>query len=513
MVHKAHGGRHEFTAAWKIKKPQYRPFPLPPDAPRWKEIDEKLDADDQARLVRRQVEQLDPEVLHEVYRGCGRMAFNPVMLLRMVLYMMLQGIASPAQWFKQSKLNEAVQWLGYGYQPGRRTWYDFRDRLGKCIETLHVQLIQNAIDQKLVDPSVGVQDGTTFAACASRHRMVNEKTLEARRQLLSGLLNGSVAEDEKIPKWVPPTIAGRVQLAGRIERGYEVLQQRIAENAKRPSEKRKDRNKIQVSLSDPDAPLGRDKSKVYRPLYTVQHVVEPTSLLILAHQCEARVCDTGTLPPMIDRVQEIVGGRFQCMMADAAYCTILDLQACLERGVELMAPVQTNALSKPKKSTHGVGLSNRDQFKWDNELQTYRCPVGHVLTYHDQQRKQRQGDRTLIQYRYRCPAEYCRNCPLAGGCVRNPAKGRIVTRLAGQELLDAQRDKMERPEVKERYKLRGQTVELTFADVKGNRHFDRYHGRGLTRVRTETGLLVLSQNILRLDRLQRNAANPDKNAT
>jgi transposase len=486
---------------------------LPPDSPRWKEIDEKIDAEHQARLVRRQLEQLDPEILYEVYHGCGRAAYDPVVMLAMVLYMMLQGIASPAQWYKQARFNEAVQWLGYGYQAARRTWYEFRDRLGNCIETLHAQLIQIAIDQKLIDPSVGVQDGTSFAACASRHRMVNEKTLAGRQQELNDVLSGSAAEDAEIPKWVPPTSAGREELAERIERAHEVLQQRIAENAKKPADKRKERDKVLVSLSDPDAPLGRDKRKVYRPLYTVQYVVEPTSLLILGYQCEAAVCDTGTLAPMIDRVQEVVGGRLQCMLADAAYCTILDLQACQQRGVELLAPVQTNSLSKPKKNTNGVGLSNRDQFEWDTERQTYRCPAGHELKYHSQQTQQRQGDRTLTQYRYHCPAEYCGNCPLASGCVRNPTKGRTVTRMEGQDLLDAQRDKMERPEVKERYKLRGQTVELSFADAKGNRRFDRYHGRGLTRVRTETGLLVLSQNLLRLDRLHRNTANPAKNGT
>ena len=37
---------------------------------------------------------------------------------------------------------------------------------------------------------------------------------------------------------------------------------------------------------------------------------------------------------------------------------------------------------------------------------------------------------------------------------------------------------MSQPEAKELYKLRGQTVELGFADAKGNRRFDRYHGRG-----------------------------------
>jgi transposase len=466
-----------------------------------------------ARLVRRQLAQLNPETLYEIYRGCGKAVFDPLVMLGMVLYMILQGFTSPAQWHKQANLNEAVQWLGYGYAPGRRTWYDFRDRLHKCIEKVHAEYVQFAIDQKLVDPSTAVQDGTSIAACASRHRMVNATTLANRQQVLNDLLSGEMAEDAEIPKWVPPTQVGREQLAERAKQADEVLQQRIAENAKKPADKRKDPDKIVVSLSDPAAPLGRDKRKVYRPLYTVQLVVALDSLLILAYQCAAAVCDAGTLAPMIDRVQETVRGLLRCILADAAYCTILDLRACRERGVEFLAPVQANSFSKPKKNTNGVGVSNRDDFKWDAERQTYRCPAGHELDYHSKQKKQRQGEQTLTQYRYHCPPEKCGSCQLASGCVKDPTKGRTVTRMEGQDLLDAQREKMERPEVKELYKRRGQTIELTFADAKGNRRFEQFHGRGQSRAETETGLLVLCLCFLRIDRIQRNAANPGETGT
>ena len=486
---------------------------MPTSHSRWKEIDEKLERDDHARIVRRQVAQLDPQILRGVYRGVGSNAYDPVILLQMVLYLLLKSFASPAQWFEQAKLNEAVQWLGYGYLPSRRTWYDFRDRMSERIDDLHAQLIGNAIDQHHLDPAVGVQDGTSIAACASRHRMVNDQTLATRRELLQELIEGLVDEDKTIPKWVPPTIDGRFDLTRRMDRAREVLDLRIEKNRVKPKGKRKSPDKILVSLSDPEAPLGRDKLKVYRPLYTVQYVVEPSSHLILGYECEAAVCDTGTLAPMIDRVQKIVGGQLKCMMADAAYCTILDLQDCQERGVDLLAPVQSNSLSGPKMSTNGVGLSNRDQFIWDEAKKTYRCPVGHELNYHSKQRKKRHGGRSLMQFRYHCSAEHCMACPLSAGCVSKPSRGRTVTRMEGQELLDAQREKMEREEVKLRYKLRGQTVELGFADAKGNRRFDRYHGRGLRRARTETGLLVLAQNVLRLDRLQRNSLNPDKTET
>jgi transposase len=311
---------------------------MPPSHRKWKQINQRLGSNHHARIVQRQVDQLDPQTLYGLYRGVGRQPYDPTAMLKMVLYMLLKGIASPARWHEEAKFNEAVQWLGYGYRPSCRTWYDFRDRVGDCIEELHEQLIHIAIDQQFLDPSDGVQDGTSIAACASRHRMVNDQTLAARRQFLQKLIEGSLGDDEVIPMWVPRTNDGRLELAQRMDRAREVLDLRIEKNAEKPKDKRKEPAKIQVSLSDPEAPLGRDKLKVYRPLYTVQYVTEPTSHLILGYQCEADVSDTGTLAPMIDRVQKTVGGRLRRMLADAAYCTILDLQDCLDRGIELLAP-------------------------------------------------------------------------------------------------------------------------------------------------------------------------------
>jgi hypothetical protein len=86
----------------------------------------------------------------------------------------------------------------------------------------------------------------------------------------------------------------------------------------------------------------------------------------------------------------------------------------------------------------------------------------------------------------------------------------MIKRTEGEELLEVQREKMQTEEAKMKYKLRGQTVELVFADDKGNRGHDRFHGRGLARVRAETGLLTLAQNLLRLDKLQRRSKNPKK---
>lgn len=426
-------------------------------------------------------------------------------MLKMVLYQYLKKRSSPAQWFEDTKLNKAMRWLGRGYQPARRTWYDFRDRVGDVMDQLNEQLITRATDQDHLDPTIGVLDGTSFAACASRHRMVNQATVEKRRQILLKAIDGDLTSDDEIPKWVPQTPIGRLDLAKRIDKATEILIQRIEQNAAKPSEKRKDPSKIVVSLSDPEAPLGRDKLKVFRPLYTVQYMIEPNSNLVLSYCCEASVTDAGTLAPMIDLTQSIIGGSLRTVIADAAYCTILDLQDCLDRNIELLAPVQSNSFTDKTKSRAGGRPNNRQEFIWNDEEKSYHCPAGHALDYKSKQSKARQGGRSIVERRYHCSASHCQGCPLSEGCVSNPSRGRTIKRLEGQELLDAQREKMDAEEVQRRYQIRGQSVERGFADAKGNRRFDRFHGRGLRRARTETGLLVLAQNLLILDRLARDA--------
>ncbi len=222
---------------------------MPEGHPRWKEIDEKLATDDLARIVERQVNQLDRDQVDQMYRGVGRTPFEPVILLKMVLYQYLKGRQSPATWYEEARLNEAMQWLGRGYQPARRTWYEFRDRVSKCVEELHEQLIQNAIALGHLNPTIGVQDGTFVAACASRHRMVTREQLHKRQQLLAGVNDGTLPADEEVPKWVPTTDSGRLDLAHRMEVASEVLAARIAANAAKTSDKRKDPEKIQVSLT------------------------------------------------------------------------------------------------------------------------------------------------------------------------------------------------------------------------------------------------------------------------
>ncbi|HXY37817.1 MAG TPA: transposase [Planctomycetaceae bacterium] len=461
----------------------------------------RLDEEHHAKIVERQVNQMERSVIDRAYRGSGSAPYDPVALLKMVLFQYLKGNQSPATWHEEAKLNEAMQWLGRGYTPARRTWYDFRDRLHNVIEQLHEQIIGRALDEQHLNPTIGVQDGTAVAACASRHRTVTRATLDQRSAQLAKIIQGEF--DGEWPRWVPPTEWGRLELAGRMKQASEVLTARIAKNARKPSTKRRDPGKIQVSLSDPMAPLGRDKLKVFRPLYTVQCMVAPGSHLIMSYCCEAEATDAGTLAPMIDKTQAAVRGQMKTVLADSGYCSIVDLQDCRQRDIELLSPVQANLFTESKRKAKPKQQISRDNFEWDPVEKCFRCPQGHRLDYHDRVRKNRHSGRQIWEYRYRCDPIHCGQCPLAKQCLRPGSASRQIKQLEDQELLDAQRKKMAAPQTQTRYRLRSQTVERAYADSKGNRRLTRFHGRGLSRARTETGVMAVAQNLLRLDRLER----------
>jgi hypothetical protein len=246
-------------------------------------------------------------------------------------------------------------------------------------------------------------------------------------------------------------------------------------------------------------------------MYTIQYLIDPISHMIVSYGCHASTGDAGMLAPMIDKTQEIVGGLLETVLADGGYCSILDVRDAQDRDVELLAPVSSSGTSRESKSRSGEVQIPRGEFSFDVQANCYTCPAGYSLEYKDREKQSRFGGRHLYQSRYQCQAEHCSGCPLADRCLGGTGP-RMIKRTEGEELIEAQRQKMEQEEEKARYRLRGQTVERGFGDAKGNRHLTRFHGRGIARARAETGLLALAQNLQRLDNLQRRAANPCKTA-
>jgi transposase len=457
---------------------------------------------------------LDQTSLQVSYLGVGSLAHDPDLMLRIVLYETYQGHLSPAQWARDVRDSDALRWLGQGIQPSRSALYNFRNRLSEPVFEMHAQAIRQAIAEGLTAAESGVLDGTSTRACASRHQLVNEDKLTKRLQELETAVAQDVAGQsvESRPRWMAETPNGRLAQLQRYRLAGDELAERLAKNEERPKDKRLPRKKVKVSITEPEAPLGRDKEKVFGPMYTTEFVVDTASLLILSFDVFAQVTDAGTLAPMLDRTEEVTGAMLIQISTDAGYVSLLDLQECQKRNVRLVGPMGENDFTEQKRAQAGPPRIGKDQFEWLPDEGTYRCPEGHKLDYKGREQKRRRDDDTVTQHRFHCAAEHCRACPLSDRCVRDPEKGRTVKRLEGEEIMEAHKEWMKTDEAKAVNRLRGSVIERCFADAKQHRHLRCLHGRGLKRAKAEIGLVVLVQTSLTLARLRKTDVSPCENA-
>lgn len=77
----------------------------------------------------------------------------------------------------------------------------------------------------------------------------------------------------------------------------------------------------------------------------------------------------------------------------------------------------------------------------------------------------------------------------------NPARGRAISHSEHEDLITNHRARMAQATSKQIYRLRKQTVELEYADLKHNRALRTFSGFGLARARIEVGLHELSHNL------------------
>jgi transposase len=496
--------------------PHLRPWQEPPHAHRSRgpadvDLDRLLPPDHLARQIDAACDRLDLTPLYRRYGGTGSDPWPPALLLRAVLYETRRGPALPADWHRDATEALPVRWLLRGCTPARSVGYAFRDRLGPALDELHRQVLALAQDQQLTPATRGALDGTAVAAHASRHRLLNEDTLRQRAAVLAAALPtpavppapagpapqataaavpGAVPRPAAAaPAWLAATARGRQQQQRRLQRAQTERARRQQRHARKRASKRQKRERIVVSLSDPEAALGRDKQGVYRPLDNVQVLDDLDSPFVLAYDVFARPNDAGALGPLLGRAHQALGHGLEALLADTAYAGGADRACAQAAGVTVYAP-------RPQEAA-GPYLA-KGAFTWEAATHSYVCPQGQRLAYEGTSTHQRSGTEAVRLQRYRCPPAPCQACPLRQRCTKNPAAGRTISRSEHEGLIEALRARMQAAQAKELYRLRRQTVELVNADGKEHRQVWRFSGRGLARARCQVGLTVLAHNLVTL---------------
>jgi transposase len=488
-------------------KAYFAEAPWTEESRQWRTIDDELPENDPARLVVSAVEKLlDLQPLWASYSLGGSDALRPDLMLKIVLIEVWLGRQHPSQWFKDTLKDACLRWAGLGIRPSRSSWYNFRDRLQPYIDAWFRQVLQIAHEVGITPARRGSLDGSFIGANASRHHLLNEERLEKRRAELKRQCAEdaqAAGEQNAVPAWMAKTPATRLEQAERYAQAKTRLDEFQAVNERQNPARRRPRNKIVVSTTDPPSAVGWDKQKVFRPLYNLQLMRDLDSPLALAYEVFAQNTDSGLFQPMVRRTRDEMRIPLAEVFCDATYVTGCNLALCAGENITLYGPWQENDYSR-SAAKGKQRMIPKEQFTWLPAENRYRCPQGNPLDRIGKQKRKQADGEINVMHIYHCVPKHCQACPLQSQCTKSPARGRSVKRSEHEDLVVAHRARMATEEAKTAYRLRKQTVELGYADIKANRKLREFSGRGLSRVRAQAGLNELARNLIIVERTLRN---------
>ena len=157
--------------------------------------------------------------------------------------------------------------------------------------------------------------------------------------------------------WMATTPAGRFGQRQRYHRAQERMTRRQRHRQGTMSRLSKARRqslaRMKISPSEPETVLGRDKTKVFRPLYNIQLACDPDSSFVLGSGVFPAITDTPLFGPLLQRTEDQSGTTPAVALNDGSYASISNLKKCKDKCITMYAPVPVPVPVRPSRSAHG----------------------------------------------------------------------------------------------------------------------------------------------------------------
>ena len=428
-----------------------------------------------ARFMADVTEELDLGTIYRSYEkdGRGKAAYQPLMMLRILLYGYCRGVASSRKIEQATYEDVAFRFLSADQHPDHDTIAAFRKRHLEALAGLFVQILQLCQKAGLVKLGHVAIDGTKIKANASKHKAMSyermNETEERLRKEVEALLAKAAATDEaedaqygkgKTGEELPTELARRESRLKKIREAKADLEREAKEKAEKARaeaeatiaerrqkeaqtgkkagghdpkvadpEQSKPEPKAQRNFTDPDSrimPDGANKGSFVQG-YNAQAAVDSQTQVIVAAELTQQANDSQQLIPMIQQVVANVGSTPIAVSADAGYWSAANVTDERVAGVDLHIATGRQGHGEPEDTAFGP--------------------------------------------------------PPEGASPRETMAHKLGTE-AGRSI----------------YKMRKAIVEPVFGQIKERRGFRRFSFRGVGKVSLEWKLICLTGNILKLFR-------------
>jgi transposase len=433
-------------------------FLMPPALQDW------LPSDDLAYFLLDAVDQFDLTPFYAAYRadGVGQAAFQPHMMVALLLYAYCQGVRSSRQIERLCERDVAFRVVAGNLRPDHATVARFRQRHAEALKGLFTDILRLCKEAGLVKVGVVALDGTKMAADAA---LEANRTYESIRSEVETMLSEAETKDieedqlygpERRGDELPESLRDRGGRLERLRRCRERLEQEAAAAAADHAQKLEERAakeaetgqklrgrkpkpvseapeaEAKANVTDPDSRIMKTR-RGYVQGYNAQAVATADQIIVAA-EVTADDNDVDQLHPMLAAAAnelQVAGVEeaIEAALVDAGYCSEANLAAADPEGPELFVATRKD---------------------WKQREQMRQAP---------------------------------------------PPRGRIPGHLSHRERMDR---KLLTKRGRRLYKQRSQIIEPVFGQTKACRGIDRFMQRGLVNCQAEWKVICGTHNLLKL---------------
>jgi transposase len=472
--------------------------------------------------------EIDLSLFDERYKNddTGAPAYDPAILLKIILYAYSRGITSSRKISQCCKENIIFMALSADTQPHFTTIADFISSVDQEIIRLFLQVLLVCDEMNLIGKEMFAVDGCKMPSNASKEwsgtkeelRHKKEKMEQAVRQIIKRHREVDAKEKDK------GTVEQEERYVETIRKKAHKIKDWLQANDDKPGKTGKP---VKSNITDNESAKMKTSHGVIQGYNGVVVVDEKTQVIVHAEAFGAAQ-EHDLLQPMIEGVQENfkeIGHKQDVfkkakLVADSGYHTEANMQMVMEEGIDAyIADTQfrkrdprfaevdkyKERFRKERAEYFGTsGLYRAKEFTLSEDKRFCICPAG--------KRLYRNGGNVILDrntaIKFRSRKTDCRVCEVREKCLRNPEtsevrqvcfiQGRVAS--MAETFTEKMRQKIDSIKGRLIYNRRLGTAEPPFAHIRSMLRLDRFTLRGKRKVNTQWLMYCIVHNLLKVHR-------------
>jgi transposase len=457
---------------------------------------------------------MDLSLFDEKYKNdeTGRLAYDPKILLKVVLFAYSRGLTGSRKIEQACRENVVFMALSCGVKPDHSTIAAFISSMKAEIAPLFRDVLLVCEEEGLLGGTFFALDGLKLPGNASKEWSGTHSQLQMKKDRLEAkvkqLLEEHEREDEEDDDSSGPGSfrdrTSRERQIKRLQKQAERIEKWLSENAKKIGANRKE---ITSNITDNDS-AKMITSHGYIQGYNGQALIDDKHQVVVHAKAFGTVSDHGHVAPLMQGAKENIQAvgqsedyfRGAIFVADTNYHSESNIKKCQEMELDAYIPDRYFRRRDPRYATQKRYWPKKKKFRledfhYDEPNDHYVCPNEKRLKV-----KLKELYREGLVYRvYIAEENDCKGCPLKLKCLTGRgAKKKYLWVPVAVQLTNLSRrmaGKIDTEKGRKVYPRRIAIAEPVFANIRTHKRLDHFTLRGKVKVNIQWLLYCMVHNI------------------